>query len=364
MAFNSVTRLDLPIQQRNIGSQGTRTPSSLNGAYVHGVSGPGVATRFSAGSTAGLTEARIFLDLTTGTRANVSLRARMYTAAANGQPSTTLVATSDAITYPSADDRWVTASFSSPPALTRGNLYFVVWDNTASAPATDFPGILTQTNHGYGSLNAFSVAGYTTANGFSTGGSVQLEMPAIFSFNNGLNTGQPFTQQGVVFANNTLWRGSVFPNRVKNYPIFAFVCNPTTPTEFRIYRSNQLPGDTPIFSQSISAGERVSQICYLDPPLTLTGSADFYIVQNASVNSTAPNHGQIEDYSSISATIDEMLNDNLGFCTGVQDNGANGWNLFPTSFPAGGWLFVDDRATGGGGGGLRLFPGFNGGLDG
>jgi hypothetical protein len=364
MARDSLARLDIPTYTRYLGSSGSRTPFNLNTSYVHRTSGNGIMTRFAASSTAGLTEAYIFLDATTGTRANISLRARLYDASANNQPSTNLIATASSVTYPAADDQWIVASFSSQPSLTVGKLYCVVWDNTAAAPGTDFPGILTATTHQYVTTPVWSQAGYTTANGFSTLGTFVGEMPCIFTFASGLSIGQPYTQQATTFANNTRWRGLWLPNIAKNFEYIVYLCNSAgPPTQLRVYRSDQLPNDTPIYSRAITTDETLSQTCALSPPLTLSGSTDFYVVQNAASNSVSPNCGQIEDYLSIASVVDSMLNDNLGFCRAVQDDGSNGWTLFPWASPAGGTLIANGNIVGGGGG-LRLFPGFNGGLDG
>lgn len=360
MSWESLGRLELPYRASALALSGSRANVPLNAAYVHLTSGAAFGVLFAAGSASGLSTCRIFIDATTGTRGNISMRARLYQATGSGgQPTATLIDTASAITYPAADDRWITANFASPPALSPGLFYMVVWDNTASAPATDFPSILSGTNHAYTSQTVLGSLIRSTVNGFSSAGTAQLEAPHILTFANGLNIGQPFTQRLAFFNANTLARGIWFPNALKNYELNYVICN-LVASELRIYRSDQLPADTPIYSRTFTADERISQVAQLSPPVTLTGSTDFYVTQTSVSASTEPGCGQVEDYASISAVIDDMFSGNLGHCRGVQDNGSNGWTLSPAVCPAI-WLQSSGAIGGGGGGGLLLPRPMNGG---
>jgi hypothetical protein len=329
MGLNSLLRFDVP--SRILTSSGTRGATSLNSSYVHRTIGAAFAVRFSADSTVGLSSCRVFLDATSGTRTNVSLRARLYAATNASQPSTILIATADTITYPAADDRWATANFTSPPALVAGQTYFVVWDNTASAPATDFPQIQNVTIHTYESRNRQVSTCFSTGNGFSSAGTAQTEAPHILTFANGFSTGQIFTQHHLPFTNNTLFRGVVLPNIAKNFIYTGVYCS-SIASVIRVYRSNQLPSDTPILTRTVTTEERsISTFVPFDTPLVLTGDTDFYLVQSITAANNGPLSGHVEDYDSVAVIIDEMYQNSLSFCRGVQDNGSNGWTLNSSS---------------------------------
>lgn len=358
MAFESLSPPRWPFTNQQVVPTGTRIAMGLNTTYVHGTSGNGMAFRFVPRNTSGVSKAFVFLDATTGTRANITLRARIYTAIGATQPSTTLVATADTVVYPSVDDRWIEITFNTPTTLTAGTQYFLVIDNTAIAPATDFASLLSQTNHFYSANNLLGTAGLTTANGFSTAGTMAAEAPHVFRFADGFTVGQPFTQQNARFASNTLQRGLILPNRYRGLQLIGATIFGTV-TDFRIYRSDQLPSDTPILQLSPTAQDRIHWLLRFPTPLTLTGATDWYLVCNSSSSTSAPNCGNIEDYASFPAIFNELFADNLGVSAGVQDSGSNTWNLFPADAPQASF-FTGDFASSSGGGLLLPRP-MNGG---
>lgn len=345
MAYETFGLNRFPINNADLVSSGSRVATSLNAAYSHLVSGPAVVVRWRNFGTSGLSKAYLFTDATSGTRANITLRARIYTATTN-QPTATLVATADTVTYPAADDQWIEIVFNTPATLTDGEAYMLVLDNTSAAPTTDFPQILTATNASYAPISMWYGRGFSTANGFTTAGTSQVEMPYVLEFASGFRLAQPFTGQSNTFTSNQLARGLVIANRFKNRQLLGGSCA-SNAVDVKLYRSDQLPNDTPILTYATSLVDRQTTSFRFPTPITLTGSTDWYLVETRSSNSTTPGAGNIEDYSSFSAMFDDLWTSALDIAYGVQDDGSNGWTLRKNMAPVA-WFFLGDDVTSGG----------------
>lgn len=306
-------------------SSGARAAISLNSAYTHLTSGAGIAVRIEAPETGNINEAFVFLDAFTGTLGNITMRCRIYNESTTAtQPGSTLRATASTVTMPGAADQWIRAQFSTPYSATRGEILWFVWDNTAGAPATDFPQILSSTNTSQQGGARF--IGYSTTNGFSTAGTAQTEIGHMFQI--GSNWfGNPITASTTLFTNNTLKRGIIVTPTVDiDVRSFDALTSASTLTTIDVYESTQLPNDTPIHSYSLSSVERLLTSHVLATPITLYKGKTYYIVADYSANSTQPGGGQIEDYSSFSSNFDALF-DGMYFVQGLQEQAGNTWSI-------------------------------------
>lgn len=319
------------------GASGSRTNIALNAAYSHGVSGTAIAVRFLARSTDPINELYIFLDATTGTRANVLLACDIYNEHATSatQPGSTLRDSATAVAYPASDDQWIKFTFGSPysPAAIGETIWFVVY-NTAGAPATDFAGIVNANNTSSVSINLG--VGYSTTNGFSTAGTGQAEMPFVV-VQGTESYGNPLLNTSTFFASNTRKRGMVFQPPVNVNLLSVEFSGSTALTGIQIFDNSQAPGDTPLFSYALgtdagqSRDEIIGHKMLANTPLLEAGTT-YYIVTTFATNTSSPTGGRIEDYSTYSAIFDDMI-DNAGLCASVIDNGAGGWTVDNSFFP-------------------------------
>lgn len=330
MALNQNSAGVIRLQATAFTSNGARTGFSLNSAYVHLTSGAGIGVRFVALEATPINEVLIFTDLTTGTRANINMRCRIYAAGTTaGTPAATLLATASTVTYPAADDQWIRAVFATPYTPAIGELVWIVWDNNAVAPATDFPNILTVTNTV--TIGSNRQTCNTTANGFVASAAV-TEMP--FMVLQGTTWyGQPITQQTTVFTSNQLKRGMVI-TPTTNLPVTHIenTVSSASMTTVEIFESTQLPNATPIYTYNFTALERLIGLKTLPTPVTLFKGKTYYIVFDFSGNAATPLGGQIEDYTSFPAAFDQMK-DGMGLCAGVQEIAGPAWSVFNNFFP-------------------------------
>ena len=337
MAWSQNAQTAFTIPSQSYAPSGTRANVSLNTAYTHLTSGTASAIRFVASVSGNLTDCYMFNDLTTGTRANVTLRGRLYDAigaGSNSRPGTGLLGTATNATLPASDDQWVSWNFSSPVAVTAGTTYWFVVDNIAGAPATDFCGLMSAANMiCNGSINNPNSIGYVSSTtGFTTNGTVNSRGPVIVVIS-GQAFGSLFTiQSNGIFANNTRRRGLRFHNDLKYFRIVGValtVGTITTPTTIEFCDASAAPGSSILESRALNPTLISNvQTHYFDTPVTLTGSTDFHVVLSGlTTNSVAPGGPLIEDYASISSVVDSMF-DGMSFCYGVQDDGVGGWTLF------------------------------------
>lgn len=293
---------------------GARANQTLNGAYVNRTSGPAVAIRVRCETNEPINEVYVLNDATTGTRANVSLRADVYdwSSATQSQPGTTLRASSNLASLPATDDRWVRFTFPTPYTPSSGEYVFVVVHNLAAAPATDFAGIMIDSN-GDTNVTYHATVPFSTTNGFNTGGSARIEMPHIIV--QGTNTiyGNPI---GNVAAMSTFLgrRGVLLSEEIKRFRA-GFWRSATTSSNLarlQIFDLSTPPGGTPLYDRALTATEALLGTVWMDFDLsTLPGSGPFVLCASVSSSLSYGGMCNIEDYTSFQTVFDSLSLDNF-----------------------------------------------------
>lgn len=348
---------------QTVGTSGSRTGHALNAAFSRGVSGPAVGIRFRALANQPINEVYAFVFSTTGTRANVSLVARIWDAAASGtQPGTVLRATSNASALPSADLRWIRFAFPTPYTPSVGEYVFITIENTATAPATDFCSLQNASAAQNPNTNVVT-AFFTTTNGFSSAGTAATEGAHVVLQGSNVVAGNHVTAQGSL-ATFVGKRGILLSQDIKRFKIrWGRVASANNNwTNLQIYDFATPPTGTPLLNFVMPAGlDRLAGIAELNWDLsTLPGPGPFVLCQVFSASNTVVQIGDTEDYATFSSVFDLFSADNFSYAPYVQET-AGSWVVNRRYF---GGLYLEANDIAATGGGLRLFPGFNGGLDG
>lgn len=338
------------------GGSGSRTATSLNAAFVNGVSGPAVAVRYLAQTTDTIDELYIFLDNNAGTLGNITMAAEIFnehatTAARTGSTSRD---TSTATVMPAAVDKWIKFTFGTPYTPTVGEVLWLVAYNTSASPAVDYPQILTGTTATLPRVSSASMMamGYTTTGGFTPSGTAATDMP--FMIKQGSRYfGNPWTQRNsTYYTNNTRERGvtlTMSEDVIVNGGTFDVAANLAA---LRIMADATAPGGSALneYDLDSDANETTNDIigakCF-DAMVRLRGGTTYKLTLTYSGNSQAPAVMQIEDYSTYSSAFDALRAEDTMICPwGVIDNGAGGWTadkaicpeigLFVSSFPVAG----------------------------
>lgn len=348
------------------GTSGSRTNHPLNSAFVRGVSGAAVGIRYRCLTNQPINELYVFNDLTTGTRANVSLLARVYDVAASGtQAGTTLHATSNAATLPAADDRWIRFVFPTPYTPTAGEWVWLNVQNTAAAPATDFCGIM---NGSAASTfrPSFSPTQYTTTNGWSTAGSIAGELPHVILQGSATVAGMPWTILGNV-ATFVGKRGILLGPNLKRfqYNWFRTAAGGSSWTNLQVYDIATPPTGAPLIDLSIPSSGLDRAVGITDVSAlnfaALPGNGPFVLCTEFSATQSQTGMLQIEDYTSFPTLFDRFTEDNFLNPAYVFESAGN-WVIDRSR--TGGMMLAANDVIATGGGGLKLFPGLNGGMDG
>jgi hypothetical protein len=315
-------------------SSGTRANTPLNAAYNHLVSGPAVGYRFRAQKAGALQECYAFLDTTTGTRANISLRCRLYIDNNSGgatRPGNTLVATATNAALPASDDRWIRWEFPTLPILTFDENYWIVIDNLAAVPATDFPGILSGVSfRQLGRLpNSETILnGYSTTNGYTTSGS--SAHPGLVYLVDGEAYGNPFTLVSSAYTSNQLRHGALFSNDLARFRYWTFQADGATASTnlFEVHDPLLAPGSGIIHSSviPIAAVDTTGGMQFL-PLLEVSGSGEFIVSVRSTVNTTGPSCFVIEGYSDYPAVFNQFF-DNFTTPRAIQE-AAGVWAIIP-----------------------------------
>jgi hypothetical protein len=334
MAWNSS-----PNQVFSIGgagfSSGARSNFPLNSAYTHLTSGAGYGFRFRAQRTGALQEFYTLLDTTTGTRGNISLRCRLYqgnNAASILRPSGTLIATATNASLPASDDRWIRWEFPTPATVNINEVYWIVIDNLAAAPATDFPGIINGLSfrHSNRMSNDTPIASwFTNTAGFSTTGSGG-GVVAVYVVD-GIAYGNPFSL-AVAAPNtvNTLRHGALFANDFSKFKYWGISIDTTTGTTntIEIHDASVAPGSGVLYSETIpTALDQSTQGTLLIPDADVTGAGEFVVSVSATTSTGSPSGLQIEGYSDYPALFDQFF-DGITCCKAVQEV-AGTWQVIP-----------------------------------
>ena len=314
---------------------GSRSAFSLNSAYTHLTSGAGYGFRFRAQKTGLLQEFYTLLDLTTGTRGNISLQCRLYSgnnAAAITRPSGTLLATATNASLPASDDRWIRWQFPSPATVNVNEVYWIVIDNLAVAPTTNFPGIINGIN--FRQSNRMSndipiLQAFSTTNGFSTAGS-QAGIVGVYVVD-GIPYGNPFSLGvGGPYTNNTLRHGALFANDIAKFKYWGVSIDSvvTTTNLLQIHDASAAPGSGVLYSQAIpTALAQSTQGTLLVPDVDITGAGEFIVSVSSTSNTNTPSGLQIEGYSDYPAMFDQFF-DGITCPKAIQEvSGA--WQVIP-----------------------------------
>ena len=313
---------------------GSRANFPLNSAYVHSTSGAGYGVRFRAQSAGPLQEFYALLDATTGNRANVSLRGRLYqdnNAASSTRPSNTLIATANNASLPASDDRWIRWTFPTPPSLVANENYWFMVDNLAAAPATDFPGLLSGFN--FRTTNRATNVEYlgqafSSVNGFTTNGS---SAGAFFVYVvDGLAYGNPFTGSVNPFTSNQLRHGALFASDFERFQYYSPQIDgiATTTNLFEVHDASVGVGSGVLYSSSIPTGNADSTLgTILIPSVDVSGAAEYVVSVRSTANTTGPSGLLIEGYADYPAVFDQFF-DGIVTCKAIQEvSGA--WQVVP-----------------------------------
>lgn len=321
---------------------GARANVPLNVAYVHGVSGTAGAIRFQARTADPIDELYVMLDANTGTLGNITMACDIYNehASSSTQPGPTLRASATAVAMPAAVDRWIKFTFGTPYTPAVGESIWLVFYNTAAAPATDFPNIVSGTNGPGVSPSANSALMVTTTAGFSLGGTVQVEGP--FFVKQGANYyGEPTTVAiSTGFTSNALKRGLLITPPV-NMNIIGVIMREgsTVYTGLQVIAGADGPGDTPLasFAFGTDANQSRDEVYgskIFATPFNMVAGSSYRWVFTVGVASQLPGGSSTEDYASYPDPLDALI-DNFTTCASIQDNGAGGWtqnNAFRPGF--------------------------------
>ena len=336
----------------NMGA-GARTNVLLNSAFVNATSGAAVAVRYMAQTADPIDELYIFMDAFAGTLANITMAAEIFNerAALPHRTGATSRDTSTATAMPAAADQWVKFTFGTPYTPAVGEILWLVAYNTAAAPATDYPQIMSATNGVMGDPSGIGpTQAYSTADGFATNGATQLEMPSVVK--QGSNYfGQPFTQYvSAAYTSNALERGVQITLDEDVVIVGALFDSVAAFASLRILADATAPGGAALNSYDLSgvANQTTQDYCgglIFPTPITLSGGTTYKVTLTLSDNTTAPASFQIENQASFTTMFDTLRGyDTMNLPWSVLDNGAGGWtinkSLVPTlrlivqSFPA------------------------------
>jgi hypothetical protein len=314
---------------------GSRANFPINSAYVHLTSGAGYAVRFRAQSAGPLQEFYALLDATTGNRANVSLRGRLYqdnNAASSSRPSSNLIATANNASLPASDDRWVRWTFPTPPSLVLNENYWFVVDNLAAAPATDFPSLLTGFNFrtsNRATNTELLGSSFSSVNGFTTNGS---GAGAFFVYVvDGLAYGNPFTAAtNTPYTSNQLRHGALFASEFERFQYYSPQIDgiALATNLFEVHDANVSVGSGVLYSSSIPTGNADSTLgTILIPSVDVSGAAEYVVSVRATANTSGPSGLFIEGYADYPAVFDQFF-DGIVTCKAIQEvSGA--WQVVP-----------------------------------
>lgn len=340
-----------------IGSNGSRTATNLNAAYVHNTSGNAVAIRYECVSADPIDGVGIFMDSSGGTIANITMQCRAYNENTNSRPGTTLRATASSVTVPAANDKWIYAAFGTPYTPAVGEVIWFVFDNTSASPTVDYPGILTSTNIQFFPIsNTGPTVGYSTTNGFSSSGTGAVETPC-FVVQGSKRAGQPFTQiNSTYYTLNQRRRGVVIKDLSVAHKIAGVWFENDTPRDkFQLYNSTEAPGGTVIEEWDLDSdtNETTAEAIgtkLFDTARTLDAGTEYKGVFTFASNSQIPSVLQIEDHSSYATDFNAMLDGNRNqYPYSVIDDGAGGWTEDKAVCPDFGLMIQEYVAASGGG---------------
>lgn len=331
--------LRLPLSLNS--ASGSRANTPLNGAYVHGTSGPAIAIRTPARvDSKGYSEIYFFLDDIVGTLANITMECRVYREHATSitQPGSSVYNISTSVVMPNAVDKWIKCIMDPLYATTiLGETNWLVLFNTSAAPTVDYPLILNATSFA-APLNTMilNISGYSTTNGWSTAGGALTRVPHIIN-QEGAYFGQPLTlSSNAIFTSNTAMKGfQIKPPIDIEVGGIQIGSGNAAFTGFRIYDPATPPAGTPLYTFNFGtdpAQNRDELIgAKVIPPFVMRAGKTYNCVLTYSGTATQAG-ALIEDYASFPAMFD-TLTDSFTVCSAVWDVGGV-WTYRPDFFPS------------------------------
>jgi hypothetical protein len=330
--WSDANRINLPK-----GTSGSRASFALDSAYTPGVSGDALGIRWR-GTNEPIDAIYLFADATTGNRANINLRGRIYDIAATyEQPGTTLRATASTVTYPESDDNWIKFEFASPYTPAWNELIFFVVDNNSASPEVDFPSILTSTTGDTSATGTYATQwyGYESTVGFSTNGLGKGELACLIECGSKAY-GNPWTVSTSI-SSITGRRGILVGDKCRGLLLGMLSINAnSTATAFEIFELSVPPTGVPFYSQApIDAYHRARGHHDLEGlnTNTLPGTGPWVFCLNLTGSLSFTTIVRIEGYSLYSSAFDKYY-DYFNICPVVRDI-------------AGSWV-VDHEYSGGG----------------
>lgn len=318
--FTSIRQpANLPL---SIGAYTTNSASSqaLSSAYTYGSAGAALGVRFLATEDTNLSIVYAYFSAINGDPGTIVLQVR--DSLNTLKPGSTLL-TSESFT-PTVG--WNTITLSSPPSLTKGDLYFLVFgdpngDGTNNATILFIGGIKPTELY-----SAF--APITTSNGFSTNGTLQTNnWTGVLKFGNGDLLGDPFT--GVSnYTSNTLERGLYIAGFDTNIGLKGIVIDSADASKIESVKIYKVSSGATLVTQALTSEEqRVGVILFDYLFLANTG---YRIVFSFTSAATDPERYEIEG-----TPPTDVLNS--GFFDGTLystiSNGSGGWTNSQSLFP-------------------------------
>lgn len=267
-----------------------------------------IGVRYTCESTKPIAAFWLFQTAVTGTAGNVTNECELRDGNASSAsiPGSTVHRTAPSVGSVGAN-RWCRWVFDTTYTPAVNETVWCVVRATNGAPATDFAtyrALVASLKHGRGFGDTY--LGYTSTNSFSSGTSV-LNLTSMIEFSDGTMVGIPITAVSLTgYTSNTLYRGAEFEPMAEDFPLKAIgaIAAPAwhnVTNGIRIYRADQLPGDTPLhewtapndFSLSQGAGRFV-----LPTPVVLRGGVGHIVVVKPASNSQRPFRLDVADWSS------------------------------------------------------------------
>ena len=335
------------------------TSYALDSDLVYLTSGDAVAWRFIAPATTTVVNVWAYVSGVTGTPTSPTndLTCHLCSPAVVARPGTSLASTTGTARTSAG---WVKFTFSSPPSVTIGNLYFlVIGQGTTGA---NYHSILNRqnTSGGFGSR----IRAYADANGFASAATAYATPVGAVKFGNGMIIGNPFTSGATSWSSGTYARGLYIPGFSTGIKLAGVTWEPNAQTTvLKIYEGAVTTGGSAKYELTLDtyAGGGVGMAIFA--PISLQANVPYRFVIVPPSNETRPRYLIAENVASGDEADFQALMP-LGGCATYDNSGSwvnyNGYA--DLRYPLMGLLFDDTVAAAGGG--LLVHPGMSGGMRG
>lgn len=311
---------------------GSRTAYALDSAFTLGSAGKCMGVRFVAPATTTISYAMFFVTAAPASAHNLSVVACAY--GVNGtRAGSALTNGTVSVSGGTTAGVWLKATFSTPPNITEGEVYWIVIGDPSGAASN-----YSVVSRASGSAITKQIS-FTSSDGFATNGtSVSTPFSGVVAFGDGSFLGNSVSASAVNHTNNTLERGIKVLFDVDTYVYgvtnSAVILPPATGS-IKIYVDGEAPGGT-IYSGfnagvALPINDNASGISdILFSPCLLQGGVAYRVVYAYAANSTFPGYYAIEDYTHDQAALVAC---SLPGITHTIDDGAGGWTDDPSLIP-------------------------------